>query len=134
MPVELKGPGATSVAPGKPVPGTSGAGATASGAIRLRVCANPGAGGRVIIPTTAKAAAQRRNTMGPHPDIRFFVDPKDGIFKPFAAGTGRRSVSDTLDIELTWRHFHHIVRVSLWPVLPRRRMPPGPAARSRKGA
>jgi hypothetical protein len=43
----------------------------------------------VIIPTTAKAAAQHRKTMGPHPDIRFFVDPKDGIFKPLAAGAGR---------------------------------------------
>jgi hypothetical protein len=37
-----------------------------------------------MIPATAKAAAQRRSTMGPHPDIRFFVDPKDGIFKPVA--------------------------------------------------
>jgi hypothetical protein len=89
MPGEVKGPGATSVAPGKPVPGTNGAGATACGAIRLRVWANPDAGGRVIIPTTAKAAAQHRNTLGPHPDIRLFVDPKDGIFKPVAAAPPR---------------------------------------------
>jgi hypothetical protein len=72
------------LAPGDPEPGTSGAGAFNSGDARLRICADACTGGKRMIPAAAAAAAHRRKTIDPHPNIAFFLDLNHGIFMPGA--------------------------------------------------
>ncbi|MGB7040010.1 MAG: hypothetical protein WBD83_10365, partial [Xanthobacteraceae bacterium] len=79
------GTGLTIVAPGDPVPGTSGTDAVACGAIRLRACANAPVGVANTKPAATTTATPMRKAFTSHPDITAFLDLNHGNFKPWPA-------------------------------------------------
>ncbi|MGA2895320.1 MAG: hypothetical protein ABSE22_20855 [Xanthobacteraceae bacterium] len=105
------------LAPGDPVPETSGAGAVRSGEARLRICADACAGGKRKIPTATAAAAHGRQTIDPHPNIAFFLDLNHGIFMPGAVRQGGRTkvVKGKSGVRLTRLGFHPNIYCGLWP-------------------
>jgi hypothetical protein len=92
------------VAPGDPVPGTSGTDAVSCGAMRLRACAKAAVGvakPRTTASTTAKAAATSaatpmRKTFTSHPDIAAFLVLNHGNFKPRPARPADQPAQDFL--------------------------------------
>jgi hypothetical protein len=107
------GVGLAIVAPGVPVPGTSGAGATVSGAVRLRACENAWTGKTQSSANTS--ALQRQKTPNPrpmvffsvpitafsshHPSYRSCVEPSYWHFRRCRALTPATSAAGTAEIQ-----------------------------------